>query len=92
MREPRYTIPVLSPLSQMGRVLRRQEWRCLEELVLQAPFLPAAVLKVICVASLQPLSQSWRGGVASLESHELERGCSHKSGNPGLGYGLRHNE
>lgn len=51
-----------------------------------------AMLQTICVSSLQPLSQSWRGGVASLESHELERGCSHQSGNPGLGYSLRRNK
>lgn len=75
----------------MGRVLHCQEWRCLEELVLQAPFLPAATLKMICVTSLHPVSEL-EGRVASLESHEVERGCSHEAGNPGLGYSLRHNK
>lgn len=39
-----------------------------------------------------PPSESRRGGVAALGLHLLDRGCSHKSGIPGLGYSLRQNK
>lgn len=45
----------------------------------------------LCDFPSSPVSEL-EGRVASLESHEVERGCSHEAGNPGLGYSLRHNK
>lgn len=45
----------------------------------------------LCDFPSSPVSEL-EGRVASLESHEVERGCSHEAGKPGLGYSLRHNK